>query len=436
MNLGCAPLSLSALLDRLAMVVASCPDTRLAWVTAELSDVARRGGHCYMELVEKDPSNGANTARIRATIWANAWNAVNGKFRQATGSDITTGMKVLVQVSARFHPVYGLSMNITDIDPSYTLGDRERLRREILQRLQSEGLLNQNRTLEFAVPTTRVAVVSAPGAAGFGDFCKHLWANPYKLRFEVKLFPAVMQGDRAVPTILDALEQIAAWPQEPWDAVVVLRGGGGTSDLDCFDSYDLGAAIATFPIPVVSAIGHERDVTIPDYVAAKRFWTPTAAAAFFVDMGASQLARLQTLGEAARAAVSDRLAGCRTQLAYCQAQLPLLPQALIINHRARLDRIASRVSGASTRTASENARLDALLQALTVAADRTLHTTQPQRLDALERLARALSPKATLKRGYSITRVNGHAVTSSTDIPPGTLLQTLLADGTITSISN
>lgn len=432
---GTTPMALSTLLERLGAAVSRCPDTHMAWVTAELSDVSIRGGHCYMELVEKDPSSGANVARIRANIWANAYGYVNGKFRQATGSNIATGMKVLVQVSARFHPVYGLSMNISDIDPAYTLGDRERLRREILQRLQNEGILKQNQMLQFGVPTQRVAVVSARNAAGFGDFCKHLCVNPYRLRFEINLFPAFMQGDRAVPSILNALEQIANWPGEPWDAVVILRGGGGTSDLDCFDSYDLGAAIATFPIPVISAIGHERDVTIPDFVAAKRFWTPTAAAAFLVDLGAAQLARLQTLGETARAAVADRLAGCRTQLAFCEAQLPLLPAGVISRQQSRLDRIASSVAASRSRIAAEYARLDGYVRALSTAASQIVNTIQPQRLNSLEQLARTLSPKATLRRGYSITRVNGHAVTSASQIPAGTTIQTLLADGVLTSIS-
>lgn len=246
--------------------------TQNVWVTAELSDVAVRGGHCYMELLQKDVERGTTLAKARAMIWSSLYPRIEAQFYAATGQRFGTGIKVMVQVSATMHPVYGISLVINAVNPEYTMGDLLRRRREMLERLKQEGILEMNRSLEWILVPQRIAVISAPGAAGYGDFVNQLYSNPAKLRFEVKLFPAVMQGERAPETIISALEQIAAQADE-WDGVVIIRGGGATSDLVAFENYDLAVHVAQFPLPIIVGIGHERDVTILDYVANMRVKT-------------------------------------------------------------------------------------------------------------------------------------------------------------------
>lgn len=245
-------------------------------MTAETSDV-RRAAHCYLELIQKHPTTGEPVARVRATIWRSAFARIESDFMAATGSRLASGMKVRVLVSVNYHPAYGLSLNITDIDPVYTMGDLVRLRMEILSRLQKEGVLELNRSLDWPDVPLRIAVISAQGAAGYGDFVHQLYTNPRCLRFTTRLFPALMQGREAPASIIAALEDIAA-EEENWDGVVIIRGGGATSDLASFENYDLAANIAQFPLPVIIGIGHERDVTVLDYVANMRVKTPTAAA--------------------------------------------------------------------------------------------------------------------------------------------------------------
>ncbi|MDE7443330.1 MAG: exodeoxyribonuclease VII large subunit, partial [Muribaculaceae bacterium] len=222
------------------------PETQQVWITAELSDVAVRGGHCYMELLQKDPESGATLARARAVIWANIWSRLDVYFKSATGQAFATGIKVMVRVSASYHAVYGLTLVISSVNPEYTMGDLMRRRREILQRLEKEGLLMRNRNLQWPVPVQRIAVISAAGAAGYGDFMNQLYNNAWKLRFDVELFSAIMQGDKSAASIIAALDIIAA-QSSCWDCVVVIRGGGSTSDLAAFEDYALAAAIASFP---------------------------------------------------------------------------------------------------------------------------------------------------------------------------------------------
>ncbi len=260
------------------------PDTQKVWITAELSDVSVRGGHCYMELIEKDPERGTTRARMHGIIWSNNFKSVAPDFLAATGQKFDTGLKVMVLGSANMHPAYGLSVVITAVNPEYTMGDLLRRRREILDRLQQEGILEMHRNIGWCRVPLRIAVVSAPTAAGYGDFINQLYNNPSRLHFKVRLFPAVMQGVTAPATIISALETIAKQAGD-WDGVVIIRGGGATSDLASFENYDLAAAIARFPLPVIVGIGHERDVTVLDYVANMRVKTPTAAASWLISRG-------------------------------------------------------------------------------------------------------------------------------------------------------
>jgi exodeoxyribonuclease VII large subunit len=409
------------------------PSTQNVWVTAELSDVATRGGHCYMELLEKDPERGVTVARMRAVIWANNYPRLMAQFQQATGQAFVSGIKVMVRGSVSSHPVYGMSLVVTGINPDFTLGDFMRRRREILDRLKREGIIEMNRSLEWPVPALRVAVVSAPGAAGYGDFINQLFHNDARLKFSVKLFPAVMQGERTSPSVIASLDAIAA-DIDNWDCVVVIRGGGATSDLAAFDDYDLAANIAQFPLPVIIGIGHERDVTVLDYVANMRVKTPTAAAQWLIGAAAAQLQRLTEIAERMARLATERMAGCKEHLSYYSGLLPVAPVTAIQRASSRLrDSLAATAAISSKRVIPALARLDSMAENLPAMGARLLSRNR-ERLDACGRLLEALSPDATLRRGYSITRVDGKAVKSAAAVPAGATVVTTLADGTLTSV--
>ena len=424
-------ISLLRLTERISQLLNASAGLTDVWVEAETSDL-RRSAHVYLELVQKDPATGQPLARLRATIWRNVAARLDAEFHAATGRPLESGMKVRVRVTVSFHSAYGLSANITAIDPSYTVGDLMRLRLEILTRLRAEGILDLNRTLPWPVPALRVAVISAPGAAGYGDFIHQLFTTPARLRFDVRLFPALMQGDRTPAAIIAALDAIAA-EEERWDCVVIIRGGGATADLAAFDNYDLAANIAQFPLPVIVGIGHERDTTVLDYVAALRVKTPTAAAEYLISQALDLLGRLDDIASRIASRASALVAEAREHLAYASAALPHLPERALATARQRLDT----AMGAITRTATarlqpEHTRLARLADSL--AASTSRHTERARvGLDEMERLLAVLSPQATLSRGYSITRVDGHAVTDASQVPPGSTLVTTLATGTLRS---
>ncbi len=424
-------LTLEQLSQRLSASINSDPGLHDVWVTAETSDL-RRGVHCYLELIQKHPTTGEPLARMKGTIWRSVLARIDHKFTSATGEKLGSGMKIRVLVSVNHHPAYGLSVNITDIDPTYTLGDLMRLRMEILSRLKQEGILECNRSLPMPELPQRIAVISAEGAAGYGDFLHQLYTNPHHLRFTTRLFPALMQGAKAASGIIAALEDVAA-EQDLWDCVVIIRGGGATSDLAAFENYDLAANIALFPLPVIIGIGHERDVTVLDYVANMRVKTPTAAAEWLVGRGEEALATIDELAASIHHSASSLLAAHREQLAYISATLPYAPLNAIESARKRLDRSLLTVSELSRRRlAPEAEKLSLLTERLRLAAASTLER-RGSRLNSIKELLDVLSPVATLRRGYSITRVDGHAVTSAAQLHSGSIIETTLADGTVTS---
>lgn len=424
-------LTLEELTSRISAVIAPETSLRDVWITAETSDL-RRGAHCYLELIQKHPRTGEPVARMRATIWRSAFARIDADFIAATGSRLDSGMKVRVLVTVSFHQAYGLALNITDIDPAYTMGDLMRLRMEIIARLQREGMIDLNRSLEWPAVALRIAVISAKGAAGYGDFIHQLYSNPRRLRFTTRLFPALMQGIQAAPSIISALEAIASEDDE-WDGVVIIRGGGATSDLAAFENYDLAANIAQFPLPVIIGIGHERDITVLDYVANMRVKTPTAAAEWLIGRGNAALGQLDTLASEIHHCASSLLAGSREQLAYLSARLPFAPAAATEAARKKLDHsLLALTETARNRLHPESSRLGMAVERLKTATE-TLIERRRSRLDSIGELVGVLSPVATLRRGYSITRVNGHAVTSVSSLPAGTRIETTLADGTVSS---
>ena len=381
------------------------------WVRAELSEVREAyNGHCYIELVQKAERGNALVAKARGTIWAGIYNMLRPYFENATGQRFAAGINVLMQVTVDYHEQYGLSLTVHDIDPTYTLGDMARRRREILRQLEAEGVLTLNKELHMPLLPQRIAVISAAGAAGYGDFCDQLMNNPYGFAFYPRLFPAVMQGDKVESSIIAALDTIAA-ERDHWDVVVIIRGGGATSDLSGFDTYPLAANCAQFPLPIITGIGHERDDTVLDTVAHTRVKTPTAAAEYLIGALADAAAHHEAL--------VHRLTMGLTQRLHHEEQ--------------RLQQLATRLpAGFAIMQARQQHRMAQIESTLHTALQHTL-IKQQHRLELLEKAVESASPSHILKRGYTITRCNGKVVTSASKVPQGAILTTEWADGTVTS---
>ena len=421
-------ITLSEFNERISHAINGKPELTRQWVVAETSDLRLVRGHCYMELIEKD-SHGTTVSKLGAVIWASNYNNLNGKFQRATGSPLKTGMKVLVLVTATYHSQFGFKVVIYDIDPSYTMGDMERQRQEIINRLTAEGIIDMNKQLPWPEVPQRIAIISAEGAAGYGDFMNQLHGNPYGLRFYTCLFQASMQGAQTVPTVLAALDRINSH-LDLFDCVVIIRGGGATSELNSFDNYDLAASVAQFPIPVIVGIGHERDVTVLDYVAAKRVKTPTAAAELLIQQGANALAHLDELQEAIVAATRDTVSQAREQLAYFTSMIPATAQRIIDTNRIKLDNYAKSIPlAANNLIANQRTRLERAVERIGGAVEHAMQREQ-QRLKALGEKAALLSPVNTLQRGYSLVWADGKCVTSPSHLHPGDNITIQFADGT------
>lgn len=400
------PITLVQLNRRITGALTATPGLTDVWITAETSDLRTSGGHCYMELLQKDDS-GRMLAKSRAVIWASAYARLGAAFYATTGSRLASDMKIMARVSVNFHAVYGFTLVITDIDPDYTVGDLARRRNRIIAQLKEDGVYDLNRTMHWSSTPCRIAVISAAGAAGYGDFVKHLHHNAARLRFTTRLFPAALQGAQTAPSVIAALDSIMA-EVDSFDCVVIIRGGGAVSDLVSFDDYDLASNVAQFPLPIIVGIGHERDVTVLDFVANTRVKTPTAAAEVLIGRMSEAYENIRRLARAIMGTVAERIASERQQLAYWDGNLPALARNVI-------DRARQRVG-------SETARAFA-------AAVRSQLARRSERLGSLGELLDALAPEATLRRGYSITRYAGRAVTDSSTLTPGAEITTTFAAG-------
>lgn len=402
------------------------------WVQVELSDVrANYSGHCYLECVQKDPKSNSLIAKARGIIWSNVFSQLKPYFEQETGQAFVSGIKVLVKVTVDFHELYGYSLTIVDIDPAYTLGDMARRRREILLRLQEEGVLSLNKELELPVLAQRIAVISSATAAGYGDFCNQLENNAFGFAFYPRLFPAIMQGERVEASVIAALDRIYA-ESEKWDVVVIIRGGGATSDLSGFDTYDLAASCAQFPLPIITGIGHERDDTVIDLVAHTRVKTPTAAAEFLVNHLRQTAEQLENYAYYIRQEVPARLNREKERLERCITRIPARVQMRLQREDFRRERLAKRMEMAwQSRLAREQYRLE-LSSRLSVALQARL-LKEKHRLDLLEKSVEAASPDLLLKRGYSITLKDGKAVTDASLLKPGDRVVTRVAKGQFSS---
>ena len=425
----------SLTLFELNSLVRSAVELTLAddyWVEAELAEVCERGGHCYMELVQKNADGATTVARASAKCWRSAWSLVRPHFERVTGEPLHAGMKVLMQVHAQFHENYGFSWIVTDIDPTFTLGDMARKRLETIRRLKAAGVFELNKELTLPLFAQRVAVVSSETAAGYGDFCNQLAANPYGFGFSVRLFPAIMQGERTERSVISALNAINA-EADSFDCVVIIRGGGATSDLSAFDSLALAENVANFPLPVITGIGHERDESVVDMVANMRAKTPTAAATLLVDNLKRTSDRIAAAQDRMLTAVSRRMDYERMRLARVAERIPVLFSLVSVRQTARIEALSARLR-AAVRLGLDSAsrRIDSLSAAMTPAAMRRL-TAESHRLELLSQRVAAADPDRLLKRGYSITLHNGRAVRSAGELKAGDEIVTRLGRGTVSS---
>lgn len=403
------------------------------WVEAELSEVRERSGHCYMELVQKDLTGNSTVARASARCWRSTWASVRPGFEQVTGEHFRAGLKVLLQVHAQFHENFGFSWIVTDIDPAYTLGDMARRRQEIIRILKEEGVFDLNKELCLSLFASRIAVVSSESAAGYGDFCNQLDTNAYGFAFSVRLFPAVMQGERTEGSIISALDAINS-EADDFDCVVIIRGGGAVSDLSAFDSLALAENVANFPLPVITGIGHERDESVLDMVANKRVKTPTAAAALLIENLKHTYDRIVQAQERISVSVSRRMDYERVRLERVSGRIPVLFSLVKTRQQARIDSLFARVGAAAGRiVAEERLRLDRLSVALAPAVKQRL-SAENHRLELLGQRISAVDPAILLRRGYSITLHNGRAVYSPGQLSDGDVIETRLAEGNVRSV--
>jgi exodeoxyribonuclease VII large subunit len=404
------------------------------WVRAELSEVrVSQKGHCFVELIEYDASEKVVIAKARAVIMRNIYPLLKVNFEETTGQPFTAGLKVLLQVSVSFSEVYGYSLIVQDIDPEYTLGSIIQKRKEIWERLQREGVAEMNKELELPSLVQRIAVISSPTAAGYEDFCHQLDSNVQGFRFVHRLFPAMMQGDEVEKTVIGALEQIAA-TQDDWDAVVIIRGGGAVSDLNVFDSYALANNCAQFPLPILTGIGHERDICVLDMVANRHLKTPTAVAVFLIERMQVQSMRLATL----EATLQDKAEGLFNEknevLQHFVQRLSVVRRSYVPNHRQQLDYKFSRICALVThRVEMQRARMMTLSDNVVKALGHRLER-EKKRMQLMESVMNAYDPVNVLKKGYSITMKDGKAVTDDRQVKAGDVLVTYLKDGEITSI--
>ena len=406
--------------------------SRSYWVQAELSEARENRGHCYMELIEKNEGSNAPIARASAKCWSNVWMLIKPAFIRMTGQEVRAGMKVMLQVHAQFHPQYGFSWIVDDINPEYTMGDMMRKRQEIIRQLKAEGVFELQKELHFPIFAQRIAVISSETAAGYGDFCNQLETNEYELYFHVELFPAVMQGDHVEQSIINALNQINS-REDDFDCVVIIRGGGATADFSGFDTLSLAENVANFPLPIVTGIGHERDESVLDMVSFQRVKTPTAAAAYLIDHLASTLMRVENAQTQIVDSVRRALEVEKMRVQHIGIHIPVLFSVVRTKQEARLDGLSQRLLMKLKETMKQtNFHLSTLQSRILPTLQNRLSIEQ-HRLEILEQRARLLDPSLPLKRGYSITLCNGKTVRNAKDLKIGDTIITRLEKGEVES---
>ena len=427
-------------LNSLLREVIECEMSNEYWVEAELSECRESRGHCYMELIQKDEQNATPIAKASAKCWASKWMIIRPYFERTTGQQLHAGMKVLLKVYAQFHEAYGFSWIVTDIDPTYTLGDMARKRQEIIRQLKEEGIFDLQKELQLPLFCQHIAVISSETAAGYGDFCNQLADNPYGFQFQTQLFPAIMQGDGVEQSIINALEQIFTRSEEcgvrsenSFDAVVIIRGGGATSDMSGFDTLALAENVANFPIPIITGIGHDRDESILDMVSHTRVKTPTAAAALLIDHLKAVVDALDDAQDRLIHYCNSRLYTLNAQLTTLSEALPRLFSIVKTRHEARIETLHSRLVAAVRQGIITNqSKINTIEERLPILTDRRL-MTEKHRLQLIEEKAKSLDPTLLLKRGYSMTMKDGKIIRDAATLHPGDEIETRLANGTVRS---
>jgi len=425
-------------LNNLVREVLECEMPDEYWVEAELSECRESRGHCYMELIQKDETTATPIAKASARCWASKWMIVRPYFERTTGQQLHAGMKVLLKVYAQFHEAYGFSWIVTDIDPTYTLGDMARKRQEIIRQLKEEGVFDLQKELRLPMFCQHIAVISSETAAGYGDFCNQLADNPYGFQFQTQLYPAIMQGEEVEQSIINALERIYHYQSSninsPFDAVVIIRGGGATSDMSGFDTLALAENVANFPLPIITGIGHDRDESILDMVSHTRVKTPTAAAVLLIDHLKEVLDAINDAQERITHQAHQKISTLHLQLSAFSEAIPRLFSIVRTRQEARLEtlyqRILSRIQQKTVTAQAENHHLE---QRLVTALQRRL-ISESHRMEILEEKVHALDPTLLLKRGYSITLFKGKAVHDPKALQHGDEIETRLEKGTIKSI--
>lgn len=406
---------------------------RTYWVKAEISDLRVRGGHCYMDLIEKEAKRNTPIAHARACCWRNVWSMLSPYFQRTTGETLHSGLNVLLEVSPQFHPQYGFTWIVENINPEYSLGDMLRHRQAIVEQLKKEGVFTLNKELHLPLFCQRLAVISSQTAAGYEDFCKHLYANEKHYHFSVTLFQATMQGEYIETSIIEALNNIYESSSD-YDAVVIIRGGGATSDLSGFDSLLLAENVANFPLPIITGIGHERDESVLDMVSHVRVKTPTAAAAFFIDRLDLVWQTLQEAQERIKQIITTYIRNeCNRidRIAYRLA--PLCTKRLLVEH-LRLNNLSSKLSDLVLRYVSTKSMQISYLEEKLQQKCCEVVRQQQQHLDMFVHKIDLLDPQNVLNRGYSYTVCSGKVVRESKDVKVGSVLQTHVKHGVIASV--
>lgn len=428
------------------------------WVEAEISELREVRGHCYIDLIEKAEGTNTPVARASAKCWASTWSTVGPLFEKVTGQRLHTGMKVLMLVGANFHPAYGFSWIISDIDPTYTLGDMARKRQAIIDQLKREGVFDMQKELEMPLFCQHIAVISSANAAGYGDFVNQLESNAYGFKFVTQLFPATMQGEGVEQSIIDALNKIYASMSSPqpstlnppldpkgrfqseaekepstFDCVVIIRGGGATSDLSGFDTLALAENVAQFPLPVITGIGHERDESVLDMISHTRVKTPTAAAAFLIENLKRVWDYLQDAQTMLATNAKQRMETEQMRLMRASEKIPSLFSLVREKEEHRLDRVLQKIINAAQQGVSNNSHKIDIMEGNMLPLASRLLMEQKHRLQMLEQRALALDPALLLKRGYSITTHNGIVVRDASQLKPGDVLETRVEKGIVQS---
>lgn len=403
------------------------------WVEAELSELREVRGHCYMELIQKDLFNNAPVAKAAAKCWKSKWVGVRDKFERIAGQYLHAGLKVMLKVYPDFHEAYGFSWIVTDINPEFTMGDMARKRLEIINKLKVDGVFDLQKDLQIPMFAQRIAVISSANAAGYGDFCNQLENNDYGLKFYPRLFPAIMQGENVEKSVIEALNDVYE-KVDDFDVVVIIRGGGATSDMSGFDTLALAENVANFPLPIITGIGHERDESVLDMVSNTRVKTPTAAAAFLVEHLSDVYSRVIDAQEEIITTILHRMEVENIRLQRLAEKIPMLFSIFKSQQISMLDKLFVNIVNRMNQKVSTCSYNISIISKDLIPVVQHRLTKESYKLQLIQQKLETLDPVLLLKRGYSITTFKGKVVKKAADLKRGDEVETRFENGTVKSI--